>query len=160
MSFTYIPTFELFSLILCDFHTMNSNPIHHPIHLFLFFTHTTSFIKQNNKQTNNENLTLGALVCHSVAHSIPLVHSSSVACKCSLPWVIGLRWGHWLLLHQQYSILTWGPLRYSDAFCCPVSWRCWSFSSTSLTPSHAAMVHWWNRCWSRLSQSSGSRPGW
>jgi hypothetical protein len=93
-----------FVLVLCEFYIMHSNITHLPFP----GTHSPFWIPPTEKKI---------LLCHSVSHSIALC-PHIFACKCSLPWVIGLVLGRWLLLHHQYWILTGTPLRYPVVALC------------------------------------------
>jgi hypothetical protein len=44
-------------------------------------------------------------------------------------------------------------------FCCPVSWRSFSFRSVGLAPTHVPAGHQWGRCWVGPTECPGSGPG-
>ena len=106
---------------------------------------------KNHHQQQNKNLSLWMLHCVSVCPTVdPFIHTSVLVNV----QVIGLVRDLWLLPHHQYWIFTETPLR-SPVFLC--------HGDPSGTPPLSSLdpaVHRWGRCWSELTQSPGSGPGW
>jgi hypothetical protein len=106
------------------------------------------------RKKKKKNLTMEAIVCHSVSHSIyPFSQMSlivNVHCNES---------GSRPLASATPSILD--PCRDSPQMssCCPESWRSCSFGSAVSAPSHTPAFYRWDRYWGGTIQSPGSGPG-
>ena len=86
-------------------------------------------------------LIVEAVVCHSVSHSVPLVHTSLLANAH------GNESDMRPLASASLSILepVWDSFQISC--CCPVSWRSYSFGSVGPASSCTLARHLWDRSW-------------
>lgn len=99
-------------------------------------------------------LTMKPVVCHSVSHSVPFVHSSVLANVHCNKLLVCFKASRFCYTINTESL----PGLFLDVLLLPISWRSCSFGSLGPAPSPAPAVHKWDRCWDGPTQSPGSEP--
>ena len=94
------------------------------------------------------------VVCHSVSHSVPFVHSSVLANVHCNKLLVCFKASRFCYTINTESL----PGLFLDVLLLPISWRSCSFGSLGPAPSPAPAVHKWDRCWDGPTQSPGSEP--